>query len=111
MGKTRYLWVTLVPLVFMVAVTFAAGWEKLFSPDPRIGFLAGANLNLQKIGDLKAATVALNYRIDAVVTAGFLLATLIVITGCAWTWIRLLTGGLHSPMNESPSVRLSALAE
>jgi hypothetical protein len=34
-----------------------------------------------------------------------------VVTGCAWTWIRLLTGGLRSPMNESPSVRLSALAD
>ncbi len=111
MGKTRYLWVTLVPLVFMVAVTFAAGWEKLFSPDPKIGFLAGATLNLQKIGDVKAATVAFNYRIDAVVTAGFLLATFIVVTGCAWTWIRLLTGGLHLPLKESPSVRLNALAD
>ncbi|HEX8371283.1 MAG TPA: carbon starvation CstA family protein [Chthoniobacterales bacterium] len=90
MGKARRLWITLVPLSFMVAVTFSAGWQKLFSADPRMGFLSGAALNLQKAaaGDLKAATIAFNYRIDAVVTAGFLLATLLVVIGCAATWLR-----------------------
>ncbi len=44
MGQARYVWTTLVPLVFMVVVTFSAGYLKLFSPDPRIGFLSGAQM-------------------------------------------------------------------
>ncbi len=110
MGKTRYLWTTLAPLAFMVVVTFAAGWEKLFSPDPKVGFLSGATFNLLKVGDPKSAVVALNYRVDAVVTAGFLVSTFIVITGCAWTWLRLLRNQSLAPLQEAPSVALSNYA-
>ena len=49
MGKARYAWTTVAPLVFMIVVTFSAGWMKIFSPDPRIGFLSGARMLEAKV--------------------------------------------------------------
>src|SRR5437867_6119536 len=42
MHNGRYLCVTLVPLCFMCAVTFSAGYLKVSSSEPTPGFLSGA---------------------------------------------------------------------
>jgi carbon starvation protein len=42
-GNPALALITLIPLIWLVAVTFTAGVEKIFHPDPRIGFLAQAH--------------------------------------------------------------------
>ncbi|MCU1723204.1 MULTISPECIES: carbon starvation CstA family protein [Pseudomonas] len=43
MKRQRYMWVTLVPAVWLLICTTTAGLIKLFDPNPAVGFLALAN--------------------------------------------------------------------
>jgi carbon starvation protein len=43
MKRERFAWVTLAPLTWLLVCTLTAGWQKMFHPDPKIGFIAHAN--------------------------------------------------------------------
>jgi carbon starvation protein len=43
MKRERYALVTLLPLAWLLICTLTAGWQKMFHPDPKIGFIAHAN--------------------------------------------------------------------
>jgi carbon starvation protein len=104
MGKARYMWTTLVPLVFMVVVTFSAGLIKIFSPDPKLGFLSGATALEQNPAMARQAAV---WRLDALIAGGFLLLVTLIVAGCAIEWWRLLRGTKQPILHESEFVRLT----
>jgi carbon starvation protein len=57
--------ITFIPLVWLVAVTFTAGVEKIFHPEPRIGFLAQAQTLAGKTPGLQLALDSANATGDA----------------------------------------------
>ena len=117
MGKTRYVWITIGPLLFMCAVTFSAGYMKIFSSDPKLGFLSGARslvengmgiANASKGADLVRQAAV--WRFDAIVAALFLVLVLLIVTGSAVEWCRLLIGSKRVELHESEFVPLAEVA-
>ncbi len=114
MKKARYLWVTLLPLCFMCAVTFSAGYIKIFSADPKVGFLSGASSLAQSTATAppeKAAALIRQagvWRFDALVAFGFLALVLLIVAGSAREWWRLLRGSKPAVLHEAEFVRVPA---
>jgi carbon starvation protein len=115
MHKSRYLVITLAPLCFMCAVTFSAGYLKVFSSDPRLGFLSGARSLLQEAArtadPAKAAELARQagvWRFDALVAVFFLVLVLMIVLGSARQWWRLLRGRKPLILYESEFVPITA---
>jgi carbon starvation protein len=102
MGKARYMWVTLLPLAWLLAVTMAAGWMKIFSADPRLGFLSAANA-------ASSPRQALNAHVDAAVTAAFLILVAVIVLANARVWWLLLAGRRAPDLHEEPFVASSRL--
>jgi carbon starvation protein len=119
MGKKRFMWVTVAPLVWLMAVTFTAGYQKVYSPDPKLGFFAAANAIKAQVseGTLPAGRTVeaaqrmiFNNQLDAVVALIFMGVVIIVVAASVYQWVTLLRGRASSPMTEAPFVpsRLSA---
>ncbi|MCK9606795.1 MAG: carbon starvation protein A [Methylomonas sp.] len=82
-GKLKYVWVTALPLSWLLIITTSAAWEKLFSTDLRVGFLAhAADLSDKLSNDLltselaaKAPHLIFNDYLNAGLTGIFMLIT------------------------------------
>src|SRR5437899_2654537 len=116
MQKTRYLFITLLPLCFMCAVTFSAGYLKIFSADPKLGFLSGAqSLAAQASGmsDLTKAGELLRqahvWQFDAIVAGFFMLFVFLIVVGSASQWLQLVRGTKPVVLNESEFIPVAQL--
>lgn len=114
MDRVRYLWVTLAPLAWLLSVTMTAGWMKVFSADPRVGFLsqaAGLQRTLSAGGTPAQISewkhVLLNTQINAAVTGAFLVLVLLVVLVCGREWWLLLSRRRQPVLREEPYVALS----
>ncbi|MGH9333868.1 MAG: carbon starvation CstA family protein, partial [Vicinamibacteria bacterium] len=103
MGKARYAWVGLGPLVWLVVVTMTAGMQKVFSPDPKLGFFAHAR-SLEGSLDPNAARLMFNDRLDAFVALAFMAVVWLVLLASTREWILVLTGRKKAEVREAPFV-------
>ncbi len=113
MGRVRYCWITVIPMIFLTVVTFTAGWMKIFSPHAA-GFLPTiAKIKTQIAGGLspdalKVAERSLtNARVDVAITALFLLLVAAILIGCAREWWLILSGRKVSQLHESEYVAIT----
>jgi carbon starvation protein len=85
--RTRYIWVTLVPMVFMYATTLTAAWSLT------ITFWT-------KAAAATSTTDALNYRLDAVLVV--VMGVLAVVTLCdmVYKWTGYLSGSREIVLHE-----------
>ncbi|HEX2716514.1 MAG TPA: carbon starvation CstA family protein [Gemmatimonadaceae bacterium] len=111
-GRARYAWVTLTPLAWLVVVTMSAGWTKLTSPEPTLGFLARASSLASALasGTLPAGRTAdqvrqmiFNERLDAAVAAFFLVSVVVILAESAREWVAVLRGRKPARSTETPA--------
>ena len=102
MNRMRHIWVTVLPLAWLASATLTAGWQKVFSPDPKLGFLAHANSIAPTAPN--AARMVFNDRVDAAL-ALFFMAIVVVIIVASAREIWLIVAGRKAPrVNEAPYV-------
>ena len=117
MHGARFMWITCVPLGWLVVVTFSAAWQKILSPIPAVGFLAQANQleNALRTGAATnvAATQTLifNARLDAVMCGLLLVLVATILADSLRVWVGILRGTSESHVREAPFVLSRLQAE
>ena len=112
MGKARYAFVTLLPLAWLTLVTMSAGWDKMFSPEAKLGFIAHARVLEGQIasGALPAAIksvadarrMVFNDYLDAAVTAFFMISVVVILADSIREWTSVLRGRKPAVSTEAP---------
>jgi carbon starvation protein len=112
MEKLKWVWVTLVPMAWLVTITMTASWQKIFSANARIGFLSGANALAAQVaaGKISAERITevqrtiFNLRLDAVVTALLAVMVLALVFEAVLRWTAILTKKSEAVLHETPYV-------
>jgi carbon starvation protein CstA len=117
MKKDRYAWVTMLPAAWLLVCTMTAGWLKIFSPDPKLGFLAHADKYAAAIAEGKVlapaktldamSRVVFNDRLDAALCVLFMGVVISVLVYSVKA-IRVARGTAKVTAQETAFVRLPA---
>ncbi|KHV11560.1 carbon starvation CstA family protein [Acinetobacter baumannii] len=113
MKKEKYVWVTIIPTIFLFITCMTAGWQKIFHENPKIGFLAQAHKFSDAIARgeiLKPAktiaemqTIVMSIQINAALCGFFMIVSIVMIIAS----IGIVRRALASPtptVNEAPAV-------
>jgi len=103
MGRARFTWVTLLPLAWLGTVTMTAGWQKVFSPDPRLGFLAHA-ASLAGSDNPNAGRLIFNDRLDAGMALLFMAVVAVLLVASFAEWWLVLSRRKAAVLHEAPYV-------
>jgi carbon starvation protein len=112
MHRAKYMWITCVPLTWLLIVTYSAAWQKIFSDLPRVGFLAQARqlesaIAAGKVSGAKLAdtqTLIFNNQLDAVICGVFLVLVSIILIDSLRVWYGILSGSREAKVEEAPFV-------
>jgi len=109
MGRQRFAWVTVAPLAWLVTVTMTAGWQKVFSADPRLGFLAHA-ASLAGSSNPDAGRLIFNDRLNTFVALLFMVVVTVLIVTSLREWWLVLSGRKRAETHEAPYVETAYAA-
>lgn len=113
MKKEKYVWVTIIPTIFLFITCMTAGWQKIFHENPKIGFLAQAHKFSDAIarGEIikPAKTIAemqnivMSNQINAALCGFFMIVSIVMIIASIGIVRRALASRTPT-VNEAPAV-------
>src|SRR5512143_2675471 len=103
MGRARYSWVTLAPLAWIVTITMTAGWQKVFSADPKLGFLSHA-ASLAASTDPRASRLIFNDHLNTFVALLFMSVVALLVVVSIREWWLVLSQRKPAAVSEAPYV-------
>jgi carbon starvation protein len=102
----------MLPLAWLAIVTLTAGWMKIFSDNPKLGFLSHARVieSAASSGTLPAGAkvladvhrMAFNDRLDAAVAGFFMICVVVILIESIREWTRILSGRKKAVSSEVP---------
>jgi carbon starvation protein len=120
MGKGWWALATAGPLAWLVTITFTTGVTKIFSADPKLGFLSHARMLAAALdrGTLPVGVTSAdaarrmigNDWLDAAVAGFFLSAVTVILIASAYEWYSVLVGREHTPSTEVELDAVTAFA-
>jgi carbon starvation protein len=119
-GRLKYAWVTVLPLTWVSLVTLTASWQKVFSGDPAVGFLARRDRyqdaidagqllpGAQNMGDMR--TIVNTATLDAALSGALALLVLVIFADALRICVRAVRHPASVRLAEAPYTKSRLIA-